>query len=61
MIKAKITFPELRSQVPKEIKTFSEFVKQLIVDDTVKEPYIRMRLGGKWVQGSTLLAVIAGG
>lgn len=61
MIEAKITFPELKSQDLQEIKIFSELPKQLLIDETGKEPYIRMCLGGKWVQRSTLLAVIAGG
>lgn len=52
-IEAKITFPELKSQEAQDINTVPEFVKQLIVDEAGKEPYIRMRLVGKWVQGST--------
>lgn len=52
-IEAKISFPELKSQNPEEIKTIPEFIKQLVVDEAGKEPYIRMRLVGKWVQGTT--------
>lgn len=52
-IEAKISFPELKSQNPEEIKTIPEFIKQLIVDEAGKEPYIRMRLVGKWVKGTT--------
>lgn len=52
-IEAKIIFPELKSQSPEEIKTIPEFIKQLVVDEAGKEPYIRMRLVGKWVQGTT--------
>lgn len=52
-IEAKITFPELKSQEAQEIKTIPEFVKRLVVEEAGKEPYLRMRLVGEWVQGST--------
>lgn len=52
-IEAKISFPELKSKNPEEIKTIPEFIKQLIVDEAGKEPYLRMRLVGKWVKGTT--------
>lgn len=52
-IEAKITFPELKSQNAQEIKTIPEFVKRLVVEEAGKEPYLRMRLVGRWVQGST--------
>lgn len=53
LIEAKIKFPELKTQDAKEITTVPEFLKQLIVDEAGKEPYIRMRLVGKWIKGST--------
>ncbi|MBW4853389.1 AAA family ATPase [Bacillus safensis] len=52
-IEAKISFPELKSKNPEQIKTIPEFIKQLIVDEAGKEPYLRMRLVGKWVKGTT--------
>ncbi|KML40625.1 ATP-dependent nuclease [Cytobacillus firmus] len=52
-IEAKISFPELKFQNPEEIKTIPEFIKQLVVDEAGTEPYLRMRLVGKWVQGTT--------
>jgi putative ATP-dependent endonuclease of the OLD family len=52
-IEAKISFPELKFQNPEEIKTIPEFIKQLVVDKAGTEPYLRIRLVGKWVQGTT--------
>ncbi|MDG5473622.1 AAA family ATPase [Jeotgalibacillus sp. ET6] len=52
-IEAKISFPELNFQEPQEITTIPEFIKQLVVDEAGKEPYLRIRLVGKWVQGTT--------
>lgn len=52
-IEAKINFPELKSQEAQAINTVPEFVKQLIVDEAGNDPYLRIRLVGKWVQGST--------
>lgn len=53
MIEAKITFPELMSQSPDDVKTVPEYIKHLIIEETGADPYLRIRLKGKWVQGST--------
>ncbi|MDA2760996.1 MULTISPECIES: ATP-dependent nuclease [Bacillus] len=53
MIEAKITFPELMSQSPADVKTVPEYIKHLIIEETGADPYLRIRLKGKWVQGST--------
>ncbi|MEC5307235.1 ATP-dependent nuclease [Bacillus thuringiensis] len=53
MIEAKIIFPELNLQSPVDVKTIPEYIKHLIIEKTGEEPYLRIRLKGKWVQGST--------
>lgn len=53
MIEAKITFPELISQSPADVKTVPEYIKHLIIEEKGADPYLRIRLKGKWVQGST--------
>ncbi|MBS4203523.1 ATP-dependent nuclease [Lederbergia citrea] len=52
-IEAKIIFPELESQSPREIETIPEFIKHLVIEQTGKAPYLRIRLKGKWLQGSS--------
>ncbi|MCH4383257.1 AAA family ATPase [Staphylococcus haemolyticus] len=54
MIEAKVIFPELKLESPANIKTVPEFIKHLIIDETDADPYLRIRLKGKWIQGSTL-------
>ncbi|HDR4448800.1 TPA: AAA family ATPase [Bacillus cereus] len=53
MIEAKIIFPELKLQSPADVKTIPEYIKHLIIEETGADPYLRIRLKGKWVQGST--------
>ncbi|HHQ6757040.1 TPA: ATP-dependent nuclease [Staphylococcus aureus] len=53
MIEAKVIFPELNSELPANIKTVPEFIKHLIIEETEADPYLRIRLKGKWIQGST--------
>lgn len=54
MIEAKVIFPELKLESPANIKTVPEFIKHLIIEETDADPYLRIRLKGKWIQGSTL-------
>lgn len=53
MIEAKVIFPELKLESPANIKTVPEFIKHLIIEETDADPYLRIRLKGKWIQGST--------
>ncbi|EOO11223.1 ATP-dependent nuclease [Bacillus cereus] len=53
MIEAKIIFPELKLQSPANVKTIPEYIKHLIIEETGADPYLRIRLKGKWVKGST--------
>ncbi|HCY8318958.1 TPA: AAA family ATPase [Staphylococcus aureus] len=53
MIEAKVIFPELNLELPANIKTVPEFIKHLIIEETEADPYLRIRLKGKWIQGST--------
>lgn len=53
MIEAKIIFPELKLHSPAEVKTIPEYIKHLTIEETGVDPYLRIRLRGKWVQGST--------
>ncbi|MEB9686173.1 ATP-dependent endonuclease [Bacillus thuringiensis serovar pingluonsis] len=53
MIEAKIIFPELKLQSPAEVKAIPEYIKHLTIEETGADPYLRIRLKGKWVQGST--------
>ncbi|MEK4671101.1 ATP-dependent nuclease [Niallia sp. FSL R7-0271] len=50
-IEAKINFPELRTQTPEEIVTIPEFIKHLVIERIGEDPYLRIRLKGKWIQG----------
>ncbi|EGQ3952673.1 AAA family ATPase, partial [Staphylococcus pseudintermedius] len=52
-IEAKVIFPELKLESPANIKTVPEFIKHLIIEETDADPYLRIRLKGKWIQGST--------
>lgn len=52
-IEAKIVFPELETQDAEDIDTLPEFIKHLIVEQPSKTPYLRIRLVGKWIQGTS--------
>ena len=52
-IEAKVVFPELEDQNPKDIDTVPEFIKHLVVEQSGKAPYLRIRLTGKWIQGTS--------
>ncbi|MDE9830152.1 ATP-dependent nuclease [Staphylococcus delphini] len=53
LIEAKITFPELKDKSASEIESIPNFIHQLMIEETGADPYVRIRLKGKWVQGST--------
>lgn len=53
LIEAKIVFPELETQDAEDIDTIPEFIKHLIVEQPGKTPYLRIRLVGKWIQGTS--------
>ncbi|MFB7160388.1 ATP-dependent endonuclease [Lysinibacillus sp. NPDC056232] len=52
LIEAKVVFPELENQNPEDIDTVPEFIKHLVVEQPGKAPYLRIRLTGKWIQGT---------
>lgn len=52
-IEAKVVFPELENRNPEDIDTVPEFIKHLVVEQSGKEPYLRIRLTGKWIQGTS--------
>lgn len=53
LIEAKVEFPELEIKDPEEIVTIPEFIKHLVVEQSGKPPYLRIRLIGKWIQGTS--------
>lgn len=53
LIEAKIVFPELETEDAEDINTIPEFIKHLIVEQPSKTPYLRIRLVGKWIQGTS--------
>ncbi|MEF7496545.1 AAA family ATPase [Lysinibacillus sphaericus] len=52
LIEAKVVFPELENQNPEDIDTVPEFIKHLVVEQPGEAPYLRIRLTGKWIQGT---------
>lgn len=52
-IEAKVVFPELGSQNPEDIDTIPEFIKHLVVEESGEMPYLRIRLTGRWIQGTS--------
>ncbi|MEG0371803.1 MAG: AAA family ATPase [Clostridium sp.] len=53
LIEAKIVFPELETKNTEDIDTIPEFIKHLIVEQPGITPYLRIRLIGKWIQGTS--------
>lgn len=53
LIEAKIEFPELEIKNSQEIITIPEFIKHLVIEQSGNQPYLRMRLVGKWIQGTS--------
>ncbi|MCS0543698.1 AAA family ATPase, partial [Aeromonas veronii] len=53
LVEVKVIFPELEWQSPTEIETIPEFIKHLVIEETGKAPYLRIRLVGKWIKGSS--------
>lgn len=53
LIEAKIVFPELETKNTEDIDSIPEFIKHLIVEQPGTTPYLRIRLIGKWIQGTS--------